>query len=135
MHFSINTRKFLSCSILFLPAITMSSAIPVTPSMPMKMASSLDWKMSCATTVPIGSHVHWNLPNGSAIQVSFLKIWIKYCHPVDFLEVYNGKNSHTLQFCCCFIHRSCMVWFPLQDFIQVPWIQTYPQFLLNCVIW
>ena len=25
-----------------------------------------------------------------------------------------------------------MVWFPLQGFIQVPWIQTYPQFLLNC---
>ena len=51
----------------------MSSAIPVTPSMPMKMACSLDWKMSCATTVPIGSHVHWNLPNGSTMQVSFLE--------------------------------------------------------------
>ena len=51
----------------------MSSAIPVTPSIPIKMASSLDWKMSCATTVPIGNRVHWNLPNGSAMQVSFLE--------------------------------------------------------------
>ena len=33
-----------------------------------------NWKMSCATTVPIGSHVHWNLPNGSTIQVSFLNL-------------------------------------------------------------
>ena len=56
---------------LSLPAITMSSVIPVTPSMPIKMESSLDWKMSCATTVPIDSHVH--LPNGQAIQVSFLE--------------------------------------------------------------
>ena len=45
-----------------------SSAIPVTPSMPMKVASNLDWKMSCATTVPIGNQVHWNLQNGSAMQ-------------------------------------------------------------------
>ena len=51
----------------------MSSAIHVTPSMPIKMESSLDWKMSYATTVPIGSHVHWDLPNGRAIQVSFLE--------------------------------------------------------------
>ena len=51
----------------------MSSAIPVTPSMPMEMASSLDWKMSHATTVPIGSHFHWNLPNVSTMQVSFLE--------------------------------------------------------------
>ena len=28
-----------------------------------------------------------------------------------------------------------MVRLPLQGFIQVPWIQTYPRFLLNCVIW
>ena len=47
--------------------------IPVTPSMPIKMEPSLDWKMSCGTTVPIGSHVHWNMPNGSAIHVSFLE--------------------------------------------------------------
>ena len=60
---------------------------------------------------------------------------MKYYHPVAFLEVYNGENSHTLKFCCYFIHRSGMVWFPFQGFIQVPWIQTYPQFLLNCVIW
>ena len=73
IHFSINARKFLSCSILSLPSITMSPAIPVTPPMPIKMEFSLDWKMSCATTVPIGSHVHWNLPNGRAIQVSFLE--------------------------------------------------------------
>ena len=45
----MNARKFLSCSISSLPAITMSSAIPVTPSMLLKMASSLDWKMSWAT--------------------------------------------------------------------------------------
>ena len=68
-------------------------------------------------------------------SVSAWKFWMKYYHPVAFLEVYNGENSHTLQFCCYFIHRSCMVWLSLQGFIQVPWIQTYPQFLLNCVIW
>ena len=73
IHFSINARTFLSCSISSFHAIIMSSAIPVTPSMPMKMASSLDWKMSCATTVPIGSQVHLNLPNGSAMQVSFVE--------------------------------------------------------------
>ena len=72
MHFSMKARKFLSCSISSLPAITMSSAIPVTPSMPIKMESSLDWKMSWATTVPMGNLVYWNLPNGSIIQVSFL---------------------------------------------------------------
>ena len=73
IHFSINARKLLSHSISSLPAITISSAIPMTPSTPIKMESSLDWKMSCATTVPISSQVHWNLPNGSAIQVNFLE--------------------------------------------------------------
>ena len=73
IHFSINAWKFLLCSISSFPAIIMSSAIPVTPFMPIKMASSLDWKMSYATTVPIGRRVHWNLPNGKAMQVSFLE--------------------------------------------------------------
>ena len=58
---------------LSLPAITMSSAIPVTPFIPIKMASSLDWKISLATAVPMGYLVHWNLPKGSTMQMSFLE--------------------------------------------------------------
>ena len=58
---------------------------------------------------------------------------MKYYHPVAFLEVYCGENCHSLKFCCYFIHRMCMVGFPLSGFIQVPRIQTNPHFLLSLV--
>ena len=38
-------------------------------------------------------------------------------------------------FAVIFSCRVCVVWLSFQGFTQVPWIQTYPQFFLNCVIW
>ena len=67
---SIKLVRFLSWSSLFPPYTHTSSPIPVTPSRPSSIWSTLAWNISCETFNPKGSLRQQNLPNGVRNVVS-----------------------------------------------------------------
>ena len=82
---SHNASTLLSCSFSVVLYVTMSSAIPCTPSNSLKTLSSLSWDTSPATFRLNGSLSHQNLPHGVLKVVSRLLLRSRTtCQNPDF---------------------------------------------------